>query len=743
MKRLYLIAVFILVASTGFAATKVDPLLNMMAKKPVASANTMKAFGVKTVAGVAKADVFIKFKSSAAVVRKIIEGANGSVRSVIGDILTASVPLDNIQALAANDVIIYIESSKPLRTKMDYARTLTGVDTVQDGSGITGGTAYTGSGVLVGVVDSGLDCEHADFKDSDGNPRIAAYWDQSYSGGSGVAEITSSEGTEYTGAALTDGTCANSPDTPESEGGFGHGTHVAGVAAGSDSTFKGVAYNANIIAVKYVEPDVRTEGYDGYATTLSSSIVDGVNYIFRKAQSLSKPVSVNLSIGTSLGAHDGTSLFEEALDNLLIDSTTSEDKVGRAIINAAGNENAATLASSPYAGGIHAGIDVLASSPEAFEFLTFSGSLIDPVGGADGTWVDIWLDSGSACTIQINAFANASSSSRSNKTTVAAQTTTVSAGDDEVTATDSAVTLSLDFTDNDNAQNGKQHAIGKVTATTSAAMAKYSFDLVFDGTCTGDAWLYFDNVNYNYFTKDRISPVLNATLGYTYIDGDSLSTMTIPATATKLIAVGSFMGRDNWTGGGSSSQEDTTKGTAGAISSFSSLGPTADGRTKPEIAAPGEPIISTLASNITSYTAGDSTHQKLEGTSMAAPHVTGTVALMLQKNKCLTPTQIRTKLIEQADGVANTTLPDNSWGYGKLDAAASVNSVTESDCVPDNPGDEGADDGTDDSGTSASVNCNLNSNSKDFMSVFVAFIAIFGLILARYGAKESKKSRSQ
>ncbi|MBI2091669.1 MAG: S8 family serine peptidase [Deltaproteobacteria bacterium] len=380
--------------------------------------------------------------------------------------------------------------------------------------------------------------------------------------------------------------------------------------------------------------------------------------------------------------------------------------------------------------------------------MTFSGSTVDPVGGADGTWIDIWLDSGSACTVQINAFANASSSNRSNKTTVAAQTEAVSAGDDEVTATDDVVTVSLDFTDNNNAQNAKQHAIGKVTATTSAAMAKYSFDLVFDGTCAGDAWLYFDNVNYNYFTKDRITPALSAALGYTYIDGDSLSTMTIPATATKLIAVGSFMGRDNWTGGGSVSQEDTTKGTVGDISSFSSLGPTADGRTKPEVAAPGEPIVSTLASGVTTYTAGDSTHQKLEGTSMASPHVTGTVALMLQKNKCLTPTQIRTKLIEQANGVANVTLPDNSWGYGKLDAAASVNSVTESDCVPDNPGDEGSSSSTGDdtgssSGTSASVNCSLNSNSKDFMSVFVAFITVFGLILARYGAKESKKSRSQ
>ncbi|MBI2341958.1 MAG: S8 family serine peptidase, partial [Deltaproteobacteria bacterium] len=199
--------------------------------------------------------------------------------------MTASVPLDNIQTLAANDAVIYIESSRPLRAKMDYARTLTGVDTVQDGSAT--GTAYTGSGVLVGVVDSGIDCEHADFKDSNGNPRIVAYWDQSYSGGSGVAEITNSEGAEYTGDALTDGTCANSPDTPESEGGFGHGTHVAGIAAGSDATFKGVAYESNIVAVKYVEPDIRTGGYSGYGTTLSTSIVDGVNYIFRKAQSLS------------------------------------------------------------------------------------------------------------------------------------------------------------------------------------------------------------------------------------------------------------------------------------------------------------------------------------------------------------------------------------------------------------------------------------------------------------------------
>jgi subtilisin family serine protease len=117
------------------------------------------------------------------------------------------------------------------------------------------------------------------------------------------------------------------------------------------------------------------------------------------------------------------------------------------------------------------------------------------------------------------------------------------------------------------------------------------------------------------------------------------------------------------------------------LSGFSSLGPTADGRIKPEIVAPGEPIIAAKASGVaipSSLTVG-SDHFKEAGTSMSSPHAAGIVALLLQRNNTLGVDQVRTALAAGAhvDGMtAKTPDPANSYGAGKVDATAVLGSVS-------------------------------------------------------------------
>jgi hypothetical protein len=127
-------------------------------------------------------------------------------------------------------------------------------------------------------------------------------------------------------------------------------------------------------------------------------------------------------------------------------------------------------------------------------------------------------------------------------------------------------------------------------------------------------------------------------------------TVSVPGTAREVITAGSYVTR----GAG-----------VGSISSFSSLGPTRDGRQAPTLAAPGQVL---MAPQPTST--GDA-YGLMQGTSMASPMVTGTVALLLQKNPSLTQAQIRDCLVRtaRADGFTGTT-PNNAWGAGKLDANA-------------------------------------------------------------------------
>ncbi len=700
MKTKIFTILILVVCTAAHAVTKIDPALDTLTNGSSKSAvrNVSKSLNLsKSVGGDRVVDCLVRAKNVAAV-RTFINTNGGTVRTVAGDVMTAWVPLDLISDLDAMPDVIYVEASKRMSRKMGdsnatfsngdgtatnpgNARVVTTANKVQDGSGSgLGGTAYSGSGVIIGVVDSGIDCTNADFNvsPSDSTTRIITYWDQTING-SGVAEITGSGGVEYTTAQIQSGTCTASPDTD------GHGTHVTGITSSSNATYTGMAPAASIIAVKMPGTDGNSSG------TFSSYVLDGVNYIFRKAQILQRPAVANLSLGTSLGAHDDTSNFEKGLNALL----TSVQ--GRAIVNAQGNENyPSSLSTAATYGGIHALVSSTGGAV-AFEFAILDSATANDVAG--GTYADVWLTAGGTCTVGVNAF------SGSQKTSATVSLAGVSPGGQN-SATDGNIVVSVNFTDSVNANNGKQHALVTVSPASSSKVVyleAYTYDLIFSGTCSGHTWLYFDNTGTNDFTK-TLGGTTNATYSYTYVNGDSNYTTTIPATASSVIAAGSFMGRTFWTNILSAAIDATSMssacgtgvgGTVSDISLFSSLGPTADGRTKPDIAAPGEPVLSTLssASSIRQACKADTTHRYDAGTSMASPAVAGIVALVLQRNGCLTPAQIQSLVTSNVttDAFTGTTgLPTNVWGNGKVNAVAAVAATTAATCSPNNTNEDGA-----------------------------------------------------
>lgn len=186
-----------------------------------------------------------------------------------------------------------------------------------------------GRGTLVGIIDSGIDYTHPDFRNPDGTSRILFIWDQT---AQGIPPTGFPNGAEYTNIQLNEALAASQPFAvvPHMDT-IGHGTAVAGIAAGngraSGGREMGVAPLASLIVVKLGQ-----RGRESFART--TEIMRALKYISDKAQALQMPVAINLSFGTNDGSHDGSSLFETYIDEL-------SQKWKTAIAVATGNEGAA------------------------------------------------------------------------------------------------------------------------------------------------------------------------------------------------------------------------------------------------------------------------------------------------------------------------------------------------------------------------------------------------------------------
>ena len=367
--------------------------------------------------------------------------------SSAGKIVSAQIPLGAIDYIASRDEVEFIEMASPLSGKMNTARAAGEVVVVQDGSAL--GTAYDGTNVVVGVVDDALDYGHPDFEGQGGIPRVQY-----------LRQTIGSDTYECTKRNFNDNNCQI-----DDEGqGYLHGTHVTGIAAGGDEVYTGVAPMADIMFVFLSVSDAYTSG--SAASSFSTAVLEGVSTIFDKADAIDKAAVVNLSVGTSLGAHDGTSLLEQGLDALV------DGKRGRVIVGAAGNEQvdeeewAASIVD--YVGGIHAPIEVADGTGEAARLSIWNGN--GAVGAfTGGTVVDLWLSPGQKdiCTVEIYGYTGGRQGvdftfpgvSNTGEATLATGQVAFSAdATQEASSDDSKVKLTFNIDDSD-ARNDKPHAL--------------------------------------------------------------------------------------------------------------------------------------------------------------------------------------------------------------------------------------------------------------------------------------------
>ena len=208
------------------------------------------------------------------------------------------VPEREVQRVIALPEIEYAEKPKRLFFALNRARAASCFLPVQ-----TGTDRLTGKGVLVAVIDSGIDIFHEDFRNEDGSTRIL-YLDDQITGRTyekqEIDEILQ-------GARGTEGRSGLSLDTS------GHGTAVAGIAAGngraSGGLYRGAAYESELMIVRLGIPDAA-----GFPRT--TELMRGMDFAVRKALELGRPMAVNLSFGNTYGSHDGGGLLERYLDSL-------------------------------------------------------------------------------------------------------------------------------------------------------------------------------------------------------------------------------------------------------------------------------------------------------------------------------------------------------------------------------------------------------------------------------------------
>ena len=168
----------------------------------------------------------------------------------------------------------------------------------------------TGRGVLVGIIDSGIDYANPVFRNADGTTRIRALWDQSLSENPPEGYLIGAEYTdEQINEALRQPTGEKRRQIVPSRDVSGHGTAVAGVAAGNSSDYRGVAYESDLIVVKLGLPKL-----NGFPRT--TELMQAIDYVVRKALEYGQPVAINISFGNTYGAHDGSSLLEQFIQDI-------------------------------------------------------------------------------------------------------------------------------------------------------------------------------------------------------------------------------------------------------------------------------------------------------------------------------------------------------------------------------------------------------------------------------------------
>jgi subtilisin family serine protease len=514
---------------------------------------------------------------------------------------------------------------------MDRARVEAGVDAAVAKYGLTG------KGVIVALLDRGIDWRNADFRNADGSTRIAWLYDLTDPSGATAPGNPYGKGT-ITSRQQVDAALAGGP-APAFRDAVGHGTTTAGISTGngrnSAAKYRGVATEATIISVKVTSDGAPAhDGEPAEAAFYDPALLPlAIDFVRDKAREMGLPAVMLLNLGSQGGATNGASDLARK-----IDATVGPGVPGLVFVSGPGDD-----------GGManRAGGTVGAGATESIGIQK---------GVAGSMTVDLWYPEGDRLDVSIQSPSGAFGPYASPATN--ADYATVSNGTFTLYHLGSARTFS-------GALTGKREVWlridGPVGAYTLSLRGASVSGGRFDATLNPSQ--RYGASNANFFT-DHVAP------GSIW-DG---------ATARGSVCPGDYVVRNAWTDLDGVARSITGQGNPGEIWPGSSVGPTFDGRLGVDLCAPGNSVFTTYApksyygtfrSNLIQD--GGGLYGRASAVSAAAPLVAGVVALMLQANPGLDSPTVKAILQRSSRSDSFTgAVPNAAWGHGKLDAVLAV-----------------------------------------------------------------------
>lgn len=541
-------------------------------------------------------EVIVKYSGD---LLRVAAELGGAAELLTDNYAIVTLPLSQLLPLYAYPEVEYIELPTTLTFVLSRSLSHACITYVQSDWGF----GLRGNGVLIGIIDSGIDYTHPDFRNPDGTTRIAFLWDQSIPGSPPAGFLY---GTEYTAAEINAALQALDPySIVPSRDNIGHGTAVAGIAGGNGRASDGIQVGAAPEATLAI---VKLGDVDGTSTTRSTQIMRGIKYLYDKAAQLNMPLSINLSYGTNFGAHDGNTLFETYIDDMA--------ERGRSVISVAtGNEGSS---------GHHFSARVLEGAQVTVEFAT-SGQISD-------IYMPLWKNFVDTFSYELI--------SPSGRTT------------GELLPIQSAVNVVLDNVRVD-------IYFGQPTHYQLAQENYFRFRGQGGRPIPQGVWtLIVRGLEVTDGLFDIWLPTADAVSSETsFLQPDASVTLTIPSTAQNVISVGGY------------------NSLIGNSADFSGRGYTRfNVYVKPNLVAPAVAIVTARAGG---------GYDAFTGTSMAAPFVTGSAALMMEwgilrgNDPFLYGQRVKAFLQKGARRDLPISYPNPIWGYGTLCLNNTMNLLVE------------------------------------------------------------------
>ena len=609
------------------------------------------------------ATVFVKTNTDG---RDMLQQAGCEVLASWGNLYIVSASLGRLTSLSLMPQVERIEANRSMTCTMDSAIVQVNAVPVYEGEQLP--QAFTGKGVVMGVMDVGFDLTHPNFYDSRmTNYRIKAFWDQL---STDTLESRLPVGRDYVGKdALLALGCSRDGRL------LTHGTHTLGIAAGSGGEgvpldtlgrYHGMAYESDICLVANATSNNRelVDSAQVYKFTYATDVL-GFKYIFDYADRVGKPCVISFSEGSVQDFQGNDVLFYAALDSLT-------SKPGHVIVASAGNDGEHICYIEKPMGRNGAGCFVSSNLPYAYQVAKSDGPVafrttiyqgkVQPTyicvnseeifSSPDSTWVDTVSVAGNRYVVTLGAYPSCYNPSEI-------------CYDWMVTALD-------------------EGALGMLNRVSCELLGTDANAALYRGVGT--------------FFHSSANPLLS--------DGDNRYGVFSPGSAPSVICVGNTINRNQFVNV-DGERYDLEGHTVGDLDEHSSVGPTLDGRVKPDVVAPGTLVVSSYssfyeqehpdASDIRndavarfSYDGRNYSWVNSSGTSMATPVVGGAIALWLEANPLLTTQDVLNIIRKTSVPLdASISIPNNQWGYGRIDvyrgllAALQLDGISQiSSCQP-------------------------------------------------------------